>query len=532
MDTLRNIRKGKYDLESVYEELDFKPHLWCLLLAFIIMTICSRSSFLYVFNLWDDANSYFTVGKCIFRGFVPYRDLFDQKGIMLYFIYGLASLISPRTFIGVFLFEIVAAYLSLLAVFRISALFLESDWMPYMVTALTGAVVYTSIDFYWGGSAEEFLFPWIMWGMYLSVKHFRMDYPASMDYKRVLLGGVLAGFVLNIKFNSLGFFFAWMAAVFFADIIGGREVKKAFASCAVFLSGMGLATLPWIIYFGINGAIKDWLYVYIYKNVFEYSKKLTLAERAAKFYDIMKNHALNNKLVFALVFIGVIYFTAVTVIAIVNKKRKLEINVPFIDLRLSELLNLGALLFFLTLVIFIGGVSLPYYPFPMNGFVVFGFIPFCYIIEKFANEVLSLLLIAVSLIAAVASCLLLSVNVKSMNLKEEDLFLFKFRDYIVSSGVENPGIILEFTFDIGLYTLLDVNPICYYFQTQTLNMEEVLDYQKQYVHSGEADFVVSVEYEAEGLDDRYDLVMKDRCVFYNFDQTYYLYQRNDNPVTQ
>ena len=42
------------------------------------MMICTRSSLLYVFNLWDDANSYFTVGKCIFRGFVPYRDLFDQ----------------------------------------------------------------------------------------------------------------------------------------------------------------------------------------------------------------------------------------------------------------------------------------------------------------------------------------------------------------------------------------------------------------------------------------------------------------------
>lgn len=532
MDTLKNIQKGKYDLESVYEELNFKPHIWCLVLAFIIMTICSRSSFLYAFNLWDDANSYFTVGKCIFRGFVPYRDLFDQKGIMLYFIYGLASLISPRTFIGVFLFEIVAAYLSLLAVFRISALFLKTDWMPYMVTALTGAVVYTSIDFYWGGSAEEFLFPWIMWGMYLSVKYFRQEYPASMDYRKVLMGGVLAGFVLNIKFNSLGFFFAWMAAVFFADIIGERAVQKAFASCVVFLSGMGLATLPWIVYFGINGAIKDWIYVYIYKNVFEYSKKLTLSERLVKFYDIMKNHALNNKLVFALIFIAMVYFLAAAVIGILKKNGRAEIDIPLLDVRISELLNLGALLFFLVLVIFIGGVSLPYYPFPMNGFVVFGFTAFCYIIEKFANEVLSLILIAASMVAVVASCLLLSVNVKSMNLKKENLFLFKFRDYIVSSGVENPGIILEYTFDIGLYTVLDVNPICYYFQTQTLNMQEVLDYQKQYVHSGEADFVVSVEYEAEGLDDRYDLVMKDRCVFYNFDQTYYLYQRNDNPVTQ
>ncbi len=271
--------------------------------------------------------------------------------------------------------------------------------------------------------------------------------------------------------------------------------------------------------------------MYIYKNVFEYSKKLTLGERAYKFYDIIKNHALNNKLVFVIVFIGMVYFTASAVVLLVRRNRGKELPPYFIDLSVPELLNLGALLFFLVLVIFIGGVSLPYYPFPMNGFVVFGFIPFCYIIEKFLSEVLSLILAAVSLVLALAAVWSLSVNVKSMYLKQEDLFLYKFRDYIVASGVEDPGIILEYTFDIGLYTVLDVEPICYYFQTQTLNMQEVLDYQKQYVHSGEADFVVSVGGEAEGLGDRYDLVMKDRCVFYDFDQTYFLYQRNSNPVT-
>jgi hypothetical protein len=532
MDTLRNLHVGKFDLESVYEERDFKPHLWCLLSALIVVTVCSRSSFLYVFNIWDDANSYFTVGKCIFRGFVPYRDLFDQKGIMLYFIYGIASLISPKTFIGVYIFEVLAAFLSILAVFRIYQLFLEEKTMCYIITPITAAVIYTSVDFWWGGSAEEFLFPWIMWGLYLSVKYFRTEYPEPMSYLKVLMGGVLAGFVLNIKFNSLGFFFAWMAAVFFADIIGMGAVKKAFASCFVFLSGMGLATLPWVIYFGVNRAIKDWLYVYIYKNVFEYSQKLTLGERIVKFYDIMKNHFLGNTLVFVIIFIGMVYFIATTVMTAVRRDRHFEKEEFLIDLKVPELLNLGALLFFLVLVIFIGGVSLPYYPFPMNGFVVFGFIPICYIIEKFLNEVLSYLLMAAAVLLTVGGCFLLSVNVKSMNLKESDLFLYKFRDYIVSTGVEDPGIILEYTFDVGLYTVLDVEPICYYFQTQTLNMQEVLDYQKQYVHNGEADFVVSVGGYAEGLGDRYDLIMTDRLVFYNFDQTYYLYQRNENPVTE
>lgn len=527
MDLLTNISKGSYHVEEI-KERSIKPFLWSLVCAFLLMTICSRSSFLYVYNLWDDANSYFTVGKCIFRGFVPYRDLFDQKGIMLYFIYGISSLISSRTFIGVYLMEIIAASLSLLAVFKIFDLFLESDTIPYFFTPITGAIIYSSIGFYWGGSAEEFLFPAIMWGLYLSVRYFRLYYPEPMDYKTVLFGGLLSGCVLNIKFNSLGFFFAFMAVVFFADIIGSQSIKEAFYSCLIFLGGMGLTTLPFIIYFGVNGAIGDWLYVYIYKNVFEYSKKISLSERVSLFYDIVKNHALNNKLVFALIFIGMVYFIAATVFNAISKKE----SGIFIKISIAELVNLGMLIFFLVLVIFIGGVSLPYYIFPINAFVVFGLIPIGYLIGELGENRLLILLNIASLLISGGIAYALSVNTKSMDLTKDDLYLYKFRDYILSSGVEDPKIIVEFTFDVGLYTVLDVEPICYYFQTQTLNMEEVLDYQKQYLHSGEADFVVTKDMEAEGIGDRYDLVMEDRCVFYNYDHVYYLYQRNSNPAAE
>ncbi len=40
-------------------------YLLCILTAFIIMLICTRSSPLYAFNNWDDSNSYFTVGKSL-----------------------------------------------------------------------------------------------------------------------------------------------------------------------------------------------------------------------------------------------------------------------------------------------------------------------------------------------------------------------------------------------------------------------------------------------------------------------------------
>ena len=111
-----------------------------------------------------------------------------------------------------------------------------------------------------------------------------------------------------------------------------------------------------------------------------------------------------------------------------------------------------------------------------------------------------------------------------MKLKKEDLWLYHFRDYILASGIENPKIINENGFDAGLYTVTDTTPVCYYFQTQTLNMDEVLEEQKKYTHDKIVDFVVSVGTPAEGVDD-YDLVMEEEFVPTGDAVTYYLYQK-------
>ncbi|MCR5671139.1 MAG: hypothetical protein K6G10_09050 [Butyrivibrio sp.] len=546
MEIFTHAVKGKYDLGDEEKESGLRAFLWCLVSAFVIITICSRSSFLYVFNLWDDANSYFTMGKSMFRGMVPYRDLFDQKGILLYTIYGFASLISPTTFLGVYIMEVIAAMLSLWAILKIYQLYLEPGAFPYILAPLTGALIYSSWNFYWGGSAEEFLFPAIMWGLYLSLDYFRYRYPDPMDYKTVLAGGLLAGCVLHIKFNSLGLFFAWMMMVFFADIIGGKDVVKAFISCFVFLGGMLAVTLPFLLYFGFNGAIDDWGYVYIYKNVFEYAKKLTFSERAAAFYDIMKNHVLNNFPVYVFITIGILYFLTSTISSYVPEdiNKKCRRDRFFVEMGIFELINMGMLFAFLIIVMFSGGVSILYYSFPINGFAVFGFVPICYIIEKLMQiriekkthgrryygrvmeQGVAFVIALMGLIATGFIVFAFSVNPKVMGLKSDQLWLYKFRDYIRSTGVENPGVINENCFDAGLYTVLDVTPICYYYQTQTLNMDEVLNVQKSYTHSGEADFVLSRDVYPEGVSDYYSLVLTEDIDIYEFKHTYYLYQRN------
>ena len=79
---------------------------YCLFLSILFLLICTKSSPLYPFNDWVDSNAFFTMGKGMINGKVLYRDLFEQKGPLLYFIHGLSYLISNKTFLGVFIFEV------------------------------------------------------------------------------------------------------------------------------------------------------------------------------------------------------------------------------------------------------------------------------------------------------------------------------------------------------------------------------------------------------------------------------------------
>ena len=65
-----------------------------ILAAVFTVTICSKSSPIYPLNDWDDPNCFFTVGKAMANGKILYKDIFEQKGPLLYMLHMLAYQIS------------------------------------------------------------------------------------------------------------------------------------------------------------------------------------------------------------------------------------------------------------------------------------------------------------------------------------------------------------------------------------------------------------------------------------------------------
>ncbi len=248
--------------------LDRRLLIFSFITAFVMLTLCSKSSFLYPFNDWVDANCYFTVGKGMLQGKVVYRDLFEQKGVLLYFLHALAYLVSHTTFIGVFFIEVIAGTAYLYYAAKTVTLFVDERWACVILPVLA-ALVYSSKYFAHGDSAEELCLPLLMAGFYHLLRFFRDS--ETLTLRTVAVCGALAGCVLWIKYTMLGFWLGFIVAIFVALLLK-RQAKKAFAACACFLAGMIAAAIPWAVYFAANGASEDWFHAYFTLNITAYAK--------------------------------------------------------------------------------------------------------------------------------------------------------------------------------------------------------------------------------------------------------------------
>lgn len=234
--------------------------------AAAVITICSKCSPLYPLNDWDDPNCFFTVGKAVADGKVMYRDIFEQKGPVLYFLHTLAYYISPRSFLGIYFLEIICAWVFLIFSYKTMLLFCGRRCFAAM--PVIAAVCYASYSFQGGDSAEELCLPFIsfcLWaGLVCAIERRPLSYP------QCFITGIAIGFVLWVKFTMLGFFIGFAAAVLIM-YARRRQYRVILPSVLTVLGGMLAATLPVIIYFARHNAFGDLFEVYFYDNMFLYS---------------------------------------------------------------------------------------------------------------------------------------------------------------------------------------------------------------------------------------------------------------------
>jgi len=485
-------KEGKAMYRGQKSEMNVRSSPWrlagfCLLIAAGCLLICSKSSPLYPLNDWSDANIYFTMGKGMAHGRVIYRDLYDHKGPLLYALYALCYLISPRSFLGVWFLEI-ACLAGFLAVIFSHLRLYGARWTAWAALPLLAALVTSSLSFQQGGSAEELCIPLLCMAFLTLMRFLQKPGNEKLNIRRLVGVGVLCGCVLWIKFTMLGMFLAWIAVVF-GRHASRRQWKAALQSLLWYGLGMMIASLPWLIYFSLNRAVGDWLQTYLCHNLFLYSGEAV--------------NLLNR--VKAIAGSGWSWFTG---------------NLPY---TLPLLLGLGFCTFrrrvdpwekvvpglcvgLTALGVFAGGKSYVYYGLILAAFGVLGMAPFCLFVEGLImNPRRIRVLSGVVVAASIGLCAGLSPNVGTSFLKpKESLMQYQLAE-VMNEGPEVT--LLNYGFmDAGFFTATGIVPHVKYFHQTNVPLQEMLDEQIRYVEEGLCTYVVTRGKQPVDMNQNYELI--------------------------
>ena len=285
------------------------------------------------------------------NGLVPYRDLFEQKGPLLYFIHGIAWLISRQSFIGVYCFEIISMTVFLFYSYRIMRLYASRSIL--VLIPFLGLFSCTTNAFYAGDSAEEFCLSFLTMSIWIILNNLRKG--SELTMKNSLLIGVFSGCIFLIKFSLLGMYLGWYST-YLIHCIKNKRIGNLAKTTVCIGIGVILVVIPFTIYFAYNHAVTDWIAVYIGNNVFNYS----VVEG--------NNGFLNNLLQGVYNFIKhneIIYYLCLTGLILM-----------LFGMKGSDRINTGVMLLSEFVLVYIGGRHLFYYSVIMDAFALFGLIFF------------------------------------------------------------------------------------------------------------------------------------------------------------
>lgn len=487
-----------------------KVFWFCLVVAAGVLAVCTKSSFLYPLNDWVDSNCFYTVGKAMVHGKVLYRDIYEQKGPLLYIIHGVGYLLSPDTFTGVYILETLTA-----ALFLYSAYLMVKDycgWGAVLMLPILAALVYSAPSFSHGDSAEEFCVPAYTLCMLVSFQALRKD--EEVGPGGMFLAGAMGACVLWIKYTMLGFFVGWfMVPAAVALRRGG--LKGLIKSLVWVIAGVAAVSLPILLYFAVHGALGDLWQVYFYDNMFLYAD-----------VKVSETQTLMEKL-------GTIVNTAWTSVKITFRRNFryavfTELGLIWVLLRekWSMKFHVALIMVFTCLTVYGGGRGYVYYGFILAAFSFMGLMPVCRLLRYIPvkgilmKKVLFKAGCVVTSVAALMIAYLNSENVYLMSYDKEDMPQYQFAEII---NEKEDATLLNYGFlDGGFYTAADVLPTTRFFCYLNIPLDEVMDTQREAVAAGAVDFVVTRSYPLRS--ENYECVAEASMYFSGKVYDYYLFQ--------
>ena len=503
-------------VSKVYQKS--KLALFCFLISATFLAICSKSSPLYPMNDWVDVHCFLTLGKGILNGLVPYRDLYEQKGPLLYLIYAVVSLFSQKDFFGQYLLEVISFGFFLYFSAKLARLHLGESRLVYLIVPTLAMIIGTSKAFAHGGSVEQLCLFIFVYGLY-SVSCACHE-NRTLSKKEATLNGVFCAALFWIKFTMVGYYMGLCLFVIIWYLGWVRNTRQLLITIGQFLLGFGLVSIVILGYHYATHSLANLWECYFYNNIFLYPN-----DSSEPLLDQIRTRvlsSLNSNATF--LYLLVAGFSYLLIRAKSFPRDVIAVLFSFCGLTAGTFFGKGYV----------------YYGLVMSAYLILGLIGVAKLIQKIPrNQIIPAKVAKSGIASALVIALFCSVmlthsyqkseNVYLMKYDKEDLPPYKFAETI--NQVEN-ATLLNFGFlDAGFYHAADVLPNCTFFCTFNVNAPGMWETQYAYIKHGLVDFVITrrkplTEYNCDSS--KYELVDTANMIFEGYDFTYYLYQLKED----
>lgn len=478
-------------------KLTKKEFLFLIVSSILIITVASTCSPLFPLNPWDDANCFLTVGRGIIKGQVPYRDLYEQKGPVLYLVHALCSLVPGKSFTGVWILECMASGLFAVYSWKSVKLFVKPSAISIGLVPLFLSVIYTMRIFNYGDSAEELCFPLLSVVLFYALKATKTE-DNLPELKEGFVCGIICGLLFWTKYTFIAFIAAYCLLIIIYSICH-RKFKKLFSLIGLFIAGAALATVPVILYFAVNNAVGDLFTAYFYNNLFLYNS----GGFKAGIYSmpVIKHFAIPFTILYKLgkeyIKLGIMLLLFIAGAIFFERRSKKRVLILFIvTFTVTAMLTFPRIFF------------IYYYAFIFMFYLPFALLIFVRLINlmekklKDSKRLISILSGAVCIIS-VLILLLLGKNNYLILKPSSEIPQFKFAEEI--KKIDNPKILTFDIMDAGFYTAAGITPSNRFFCF--LNIEKdypaILEEQGRLIDEGYYDYIIC--YDDDFVWDNYEL---------------------------
>ncbi len=217
-----------------------------------------------------DSAFYRFAGKMMLQGKILYKDIWDNKGPILFFIQAIGALAGtdnsgPSLIFGLQIISLFISLFFLQKTFQTVNQNKSSDWLFLFFTICYLAMFGKTIES--GNLSEEWCLPYISCSLYLLVKYAvnaetKIEHPGLFAFFHGICIAIIAFIRLN---NSISIFIGITAVMVF--LAHRRKWKNLVKNIVYGFMGICVVTIPVALFFKSKEALRDMLYSAFFYNL-------------------------------------------------------------------------------------------------------------------------------------------------------------------------------------------------------------------------------------------------------------------------